>query len=263
MGEERTFACEYCGEPVTTRDPRKRFCNKSCADRSRGVQWKQDAATPGTGIIATLKGFTKLDVPARIRVLLGQEQFSIVHFDLECTSLKPNVGRIICASFLPQDGEDPYTFHAIERKFMRPDNQDDGALASAIRDELEKYDIIVGWNSKMFDLKFLNSRLLHAGERTKNPQHHVDGMWAWRSKASAWSGLAAAQQYIAPDGDEKTKIEWDQWVRVLGWNKELREAAMAEITHHCELDVRVLREVYTRIVKANVVRGLRRDGGIL
>lgn len=184
-------------------------------------------------------------------------------FDLECTHLKPNVGRILCCSFKPLDG-DTYTYSAIEKPYMRQDVFDDGRLATAIRDELETYDIIVGHNSKMFDTKFLNARILRAGGRTKRAQYQVDTMWAWRSKASAWSGLNNIQKFALPDNETtKTSVEWEQWMRALGWNKKLREEAMAEIIDHCERDVKVLEDVYRFVVERDVVRSLRRDGGVL
>ena len=261
MAEARTFTCPVCGAEVTTKDPRKKYCTKQCADRSRNLHQTQ-GAQEGLGLISELKQFGKLDSPAKQRVLLGGEQFSIVGFDLECTSLKPNVGRILCCSFKPLGG-DVYTFTAHDRRFMEPDNYDDGKLARAIRDELERYDIILGWNSKMFDTKFLNSRLLRSGERTKKAQYHVDGMWSFRSKASAWSGLARVQEFLTPNTTEKTKVAWEAWMRALGWDKKLRVEAMAEIVDHCERDVVVREDVYRLLVQADVIRGLRRDGGIL
>jgi uncharacterized protein YprB with RNaseH-like and TPR domain len=211
----------------------------------------------------TLKGFSKHSILKKQTVLLGQVNHKIVMFDIEATNLKPNVGRILCCSFKPLGGE-VYTFSAIEKPYMKADVYDDGRLAVAIRDELEKFDIIVGWNSKAFDSKFINSRLLHAGERVKRSQFHVDGMWVWRSKASAWSGLNNVQRFALPENEAtKTAVEWDMWMRALGWNKKLREEAMAEIIHHCELDVVVLEDVYRFMAMRDVIRSLRRDGGVM
>lgn len=210
-----------------------------------------------------LKQFSKLDDFAKRRILLGEERFSVVFYDLECTHLKPNVGRMLCCSFKPI-GQEVYTFDAHQRRFKQRDTYDDSALAVAIRDELEKYDIIVGHNSKLFDTKFLNSRLIRAGERIKVAQYQVDTMWSWRSKFNAWSGLDNVQKFSLPDAQTtKTSVEWPQWMRALGWDKPLRDAAMQEIVDHCERDVVVLEEVYRLIANAGVIRSLRRDGGVL
>jgi len=231
-----------------------RWCSSICRHRTR-----RRLAHRGKRY---LPGFSSMSPADKQEILLGGDDFKVVGFDIEATHLKANVGRILCVSFKPLDGE-VYTFHGLERRFRRRDVYDDGALAAATRDELERYDIIVGWNSKMFDIKFINARNLHADQRTKEAQYHVDGMWAWRSKAAAWSGLDSVQKFVAGDGPEKTSISWAQWMRALGWDRELRETAMNEIVEHCELDVTVLELVYKLMVRNDVVRGLRRDGGIL
>jgi hypothetical protein len=88
-------------------------------------------------------------------------------------------------------------------------------------------------------------------------------MWSWRSKFNAWSGLDAIHQFLELPVTAKTKITWPQWMRVLGWDKEYREAAQAEIVEHCEIDVGVTESVYRVMVEANAIRGLRRDGGVI
>lgn len=261
VAEERAFACRYCGKEVRTTDKRKMFCNKQCADRSRN-----GPALPVIGdrtIIRDLKDFRKLEEPGKQAVLLGQAGFSVAMFDIEATHLKPNVGRILCCSFKPI-GQPVYTYQALAKGFRKPDVYDDGALAIAIKDELEKYDIIVGWNSKNFDVKFINSRVLHAGGKAKRAQYHIDGMWSWRTKLNAWSGLDTVDRFLAPDSEKrKTSVEWEKWMRAIGWDKKLSKLAMDDIVYHCERDVEVLEDVYIKIVNAGMVRSIRRDGGIL
>jgi uncharacterized protein YprB with RNaseH-like and TPR domain len=251
----RSFKCGFCARPQSSRDARKKFCSKQCADRSRNIH--------EGGPVNDLRIFSRLSRDEQTTILLGKdERFKVAMFDIEATNLNANIGRILCCSFKPL-GEDVYTFHGHEKRFMEVDNNDDGALAIAINNELETYDIIVGWNSKQFDIKFVNARAVAAGGQTKEKQYHVDGMWAYRSKMRAWSGLASVQQFLDGNGPQKTTIDWRRWVQALGWDKELREAAMKEITHHCELDVEVLERVYIKLVKANVIRSIRMDGGIL
>lgn len=250
--------CPWCQTTFETIYSRKMYCSKEHADAANG----RPAIPFGKDGSVQLKDFGKVPTEIKQQILLGDLGDEIVGFDLECTSLKPTVGRILCASFKPL-GKEPYTFSALDRRFKKPDVFDDGELAKAIRDELEKFDIIVGWNSKEFDAKFLNSRLMRAGERTKRAQYHIDGMWSWRSKSSAWSKLDSVQKFLYTEGERKTEIEWEKWMQCLGWDRTLREAAMDTIVAHCEADVRVLEEVYRIMVKADVFRSIRRDGGIL
>ena len=267
-----------CGAEFTTSDVRKVYLNKKHADRARNQVVDTNPVTPigklykgtrssdlGTyDSINELRFFSKLNDAGKERVLLGEGGFSVVMFDIEATHLKPNVGRILCTSFKPIGG-DVYTFDGHQAKFKQADVFDDSALAMAVIEELEKYDIIVGWNSKNFDVKFTNSRAVRNGKgRTKRAQYHVDGMWSFRSKFSAWSGLNNVQRFLLPDNAaEKTSIEWDKWMQCLGWDAQLRKEAMAEIVEHCELDVIVLEDVYRAVVRQGAVRSIRKDGGVL
>jgi hypothetical protein len=77
---------------------------------------------------------------------------------------------------------------------------------------------------------------------------------ALAAPAGIFSGDVAAQ---------RGHVDWPQWMRALGWNRELARKAMDEITDHCERDVIVLEDVYRLLVQANAVRSIRRDGGVL
>ncbi len=213
--------------------------------------------------IDELRFFNKLTDDGKYRVLSGNDKFSVAFFDIEATHLKANIGRILCCTI--QDINGPMqTLSCLDRRFKKPDVYDDSALAAAIIKKLESFDIIVGWNSKEFDVKFINARAMRGGHRAKLAQFHVDGMWSWRSKAAAWAGLANVQKLINPDAEVvKTSIEWQQWMRAIGWDSQLRQQAVDEIIDHCERDVLVLEEVYLQIASAGAIRSLRKDGGVM
>ena len=90
----------------------------------------------------------------------------IVAWDLECSSLSGMMGRILCSGFKeilpPQHAKriKPYMFRLDDERFATDDVINDLKLATAIRDELESYDIIVAHNGILFDRKFLNARLM-------------------------------------------------------------------------------------------------------
>lgn len=258
----KTCELEGCNEVFELTVHNRRYCSRLHKDRASQHRYSR----PGQVFyeeVRELRHFSKLTDAGKKKILLGETDFTVVGFDLECTDLKGNIGRILCASFKPI-GKEPYTFHALDKRFKRRDVHDDSALAVAIREELETYDVLVGWNSRLFDVKFLNARLIRAGEVVKKNQFHVDGMWNWRTKIRAWSGLNAVQQHILPEREQtKTAIRWEQWQRALGWDRKLREDAMDEIVLHCEIDVDVLEDVYRRLVSAGTVNNLKKDGGWL
>src|SRR3990167_10422035 len=96
-----------------------------------------------------LNEFAELSYDERqLRQKLEGKAPSVVSWDLECTNLSAMFGRILCSSFKPLGGE-PYTFRGDRRPHRNGDIADDSNLAIAIRDELEKYDILVTWNGKI------------------------------------------------------------------------------------------------------------------
>jgi DNA polymerase elongation subunit (family B) len=183
-----------------------------------------------------------LDQRGLDKVLAG-EPLSIVLFDLECTHLSGMIGRILCGAFKPL-GKKPYVLRGDDERFWRPgqDVADDRALALAIRDELESYDIIVGHNSKLFDVKFLDARLFKAGARPREPRIHIDTMWVVRSHLKTSSKLQYIQEFVGLE-ESKTPISWDDWARAGAFDKK----GMDRVVEHCIQDVKVLEEVYVRL----------------
>lgn len=184
---------------------------------------------------------SSLDRPVLDKLLSG-EPLSIVFWDLECTSLSGMIGRILCCSFKPYES-DVYTFRGDSKEFKSKDPVDDSKLASAIRDELECYDIIVGHNSKLFDSKFLEARLFKAGERPRENRYHIDTMWAVRSHLRISSALKNLELVVPGLEDKKTPITWDDWGRAAAQDR----AGMDQVVSHCEADVRVLEGVYKQL----------------
>jgi len=174
----------------------------------------------------------------------------IVCWDIETTNLSGLMGRILCASFYRIiDGKNtkPHTLRLDDPQYTGTSQIDDDKLCVAIRDELEKYNLIVGWNSKLFDAAFLNARLAKVGQRPLHPQFHLDLMY-YAGGCSMRIGsrkLLNVQKFFALR-DSKTEISWDNWNLAAGGNKE----ALDEVVHHCEMDVKVLSQVYWKMLGA-------------
>jgi uncharacterized protein YprB with RNaseH-like and TPR domain len=183
----------------------------------------------------------------------------IVAWDLETTDLKALMGRILCCSFYTIGHNDPKqvgkikTFRIDHKPWRTDDPIDDSRLAVAIRDELEKYHCIVGWNSKMFDLPLLNARLLKAGEREVRHQLHMDPMY-YAGGVSLRIGsrkLVNVEKFFSIS-DGKTDISWEMWQRAAMGDKK----AMKYVVEHCEKDVDVLAQVYWKILP--MIRNIHR-----
>ena len=163
-------------------------------------------------------------------------------------------GRILCCSFVEIGTKRPYTFRADRHPWMTtapsrwhkdPDAISDAKLCVAIRDELERYHCIIGWNSRMFDVPLLNARLLKANERPLHVQFHIDLMWfaGGCSNRIGSRKLVNVQKFLGLP-EEKTAITWENWQRAAMGN----EAAFDEVVHHCQQDVKVLAMAYPRLL---------------
>ena len=158
------------------------------------------------------------------------------------------MGRVLCASFLPivpGHKSKPYSMRLDQKPYSSKSRIDDAKLVVGIRDELEKANLIVGWNSKLFDAAFLNARLAKAGERPLHPQFHLDLMY-YAGGVSMRIGsrkLLNVQKFFNLK-ESKTEISWDNWNLAAGGDKP----SLDEVVDHCEADVKVLAEVYWHLL---------------
>jgi uncharacterized protein YprB with RNaseH-like and TPR domain len=175
----------------------------------------------------------------------------VLFWDLESTDLARSFGHVLCGSFV-ELGEDkePYTFRIDKKPWKGSDTIDDAKLAVSIRDELETADIIVGWNSILFDQRLLNTCLSLVGERylqvgTKYSSFHLDLMYYARG-----SGLRIGSSKLDNVAkffkchNQKTPLDGFLWQRGAAGDKK----AIDKIVEHCEADVMVLRDVYHHLV---------------
>ena len=86
-------------------------------------------------------------------------------------------GQDLRRSFLDGETGEVTTFRADEKPWRGRSKIDDSKLAVAIREHLERYKLIAGHNSKLFDIPFINARLAKHGERPVNVEWHMDTRW--------------------------------------------------------------------------------------
>lgn len=167
--------------------------------------------------------------------------FEPAYFDIETTNLKANFGRILCASVADMYGN-VRTFRIDEAPYARSRRRDDIGVAVALRDYLEQFDFIVGWYSKMFDVPYLNTRLLIGNERPlRQDMKHVDAIWKAKKGSLALHSarLDALAKTLRLDV-QKSNLDPEIWNDAADGEKY----AMDYVVEHCELDVLVLRKVF-------------------
>lgn len=183
--------------------------------------------------------------------------FRIGFFDLETWGLNASVHRIFCGAVADNFGNVTLLSSTQRKYYTNGDPMDDSLLAVAIRDELEKYDILVGWNSSGFDLPFLNGRLLpHKARPVRSDIMHLDLMWRYGGR-SRWSARMGSRklQYVSEafkTPNAKVPLTWEVWERAKGGDREAKKL----IEQHNVADVLVTRDVfaYTKPLIQNVHR---------
>jgi len=172
----------------------------------------------------------------------------IAFWDIEATDLKTSFGRLLCSSVADSWGN-VTTFKYTD--FERANAIDDSHLAVAIRDDLERYDIICGYNSVDYDIRFLTGRLLHAGERPIKPMIHVDLMWQFNKLRPGRRSLEAASIFFRT-AETKTPLVAETWALAGAGDLD----ALEEVVEHNIADVHTTRAVYAHL-KSVIIRYTR------
>lgn len=176
---------------------------------------------------------------------------TITFWDLETTySSQP---RILSGAGL--DGFASLEVWDQRRIAGRDDWLNDRDMAVQIRDYLEGFDIIAGWNSKLFDVPVLNGRLARWGERPLRAHMHIDMMYyagGQFMRIGSKSLESVSKFFKSPHS--KTPLSPLLWDRADHGDDE----AMDLIIEHNVADVYVTRDVYQHL-KAHI-RNVHRAG---
>jgi uncharacterized protein YprB with RNaseH-like and TPR domain len=168
--------------------------------------------------------------------------FETIFWDLETTGLTAIMGRLLACAVADSWGK-TQVFRIED--FPGATLIDDGPLAVAIRDYLEDADHWVTWNGKLYDIPFLNARLLKAGERPiRSDIKHTDLMYYSRGSfvRIGSSKLDNVSKFV-DSPNRKTPLEWETW-QLAGLGDK---AAMDLVCEHAVADVLVTRDVFAHL----------------
>lgn len=123
---------------------------------------------------------------------------------------------------------------------------DDRELVEAYAQELSNYDILIGWNSKAFDIPVLNGRLAYHNSKIKrvDPNMHIDLMWyaTGQFMRIGKRSLDSVSSYFGTS-NRKTPLDVRTWDRAVAGD----DVAYQDIVEHCDADVLVLRDVFATL----------------
>lgn len=164
-----------------------------------------------------------------------------VAFDIETTDLKANFGHIIAAVLVPLYGGKPLVLRLDDPQYRTVRDYDDSYLVKSLAEELEEATCILSWNGKMFDIPFVNTRLMHAGERPLVKGMHIDLMYyARRPNMVLHSArLESVMDFLHLD-NRKSKVDPEKWVRA----RALETDSMDYVVRHCLADTKALKEAF-------------------
>lgn len=136
-------------------------------------------------------------------------RFAIV--DIETTDLKGDKGFMLCCGIKPLGGKKRVIgLREFTRQVKRLEI--DCALIGTVRNELESFDGFIGWNSIMFDIPFINDRLMLNGYRPLEKRFHIDAMYYARQGKSTFT--SSRLDWVAKSlgvKARKTALDMNTW----------------------------------------------------
>lgn len=135
-------------------------------------------------------------------------------------------------------------FGNVEQFRKGEDIVDDKALVEAYGEALGKYDILVSWNGKLFDIPVLNARRVFHGLAPVQPNMHIDLMYyaTGQFMRMGRKSLQSVSEYLDVP-NRKTPLNVRTWDKAMAGD----EAAYGKIIEHCDADCLVLRDVYNHL----------------
>lgn len=161
----------------------------------------------------------------------------IAFLDIEATNLTGSFGMLLSCCIKPLGGR-TIVFSLHDRQC-----ETDRRMVRQIINELNKYDILIGWYSKRYDIPFLRTRALKHGVQFIDPLiRHIDLYDTAKHRLRMHSNrLEAVTEFLGIHG--KTKISSDAWNKAVRGDKK----AMKEVIAHNKADVRILERCYNML----------------
>jgi len=169
----------------------------------------------------------------------------VVFIDGEMSNLSADYGQLLCWCHCEYDPikDRPGKLTTFTLHDYRGKRWDDLSLAKEITTALQQYDLIVSWNGIKFDLPFLNTRLQYWKQREAKVKRHKDLLYTARYKLRLSNNkLDTVARYLGCSV-EKTSVDPARWTMALGGHYP----SYQYIVDHCQRDVRVLGEVYSKL----------------
>lgn len=127
-------------------------------------------------------------------------------------------------------------------------NGDDLTLVVNLIEAIEKADILVGYNSKKFDIKYLNTRAFYYGIPPLSTTKHID-LYEQVKKSFKFpsNSMGNVSKYIGLEGKLETE-GWSLWRKCMEhWNTEVCEQALTDMLTYNKQDIEATRDLHKRM----------------
>lgn len=168
--------------------------------------------------------------------------YKIGFLDIETDNLKASIGGMLTWCIKELDG--PIAYDVVTREELF-EGTEDKRITQSLIDEMQKYKILVGYNSTRFDFPFARTRAMYWGiDFPKYGEiYEKDLYYTVRSKMRLHrNSLDVATNFLGIEG--KTPISFKVWRRAKYGDKD----ALANVLEHNKGDVEILEELYKELV---------------
>lgn len=174
-----------------------------------------------------------MQIDAQKFLPIAEKAGAIAFVDIESSNLKADFGTVVVVSIKPY-GKKPITFSA------KPGR--DKQLLKDVAAELEKYPVWVTFYGKMFDVPFINSRLLVNGLMPLPKHHHIDMYWVIKLQtALSRRNQAHLLEWLEADS-KKMSVSPNVWSS-MPYNPD---ESLKTLRERCESDVQGLEAMYEK-----------------
>lgn len=164
----------------------------------------------------------------------------VAFFDIETTDLAADVGQILCVSVLPWRGR----VKTFKGTGGNPLGRSDRGVVKATLEELMKYDLLVSYYGRFFDVPYLRSKAMLHRIRTPFSFLHIDlHLTTKQGLRLSNNRLVTCESFLGLQNN-KTPLTRKVWKEAEYGDPK----AFAEVVRHCEADVLVLQEYYERML---------------
>lgn len=175
-----------------------------------------------------------MQIEAQKFLPIAEKAGALAFVDIEASNLNADFGTVVVVSIKPYK-MDPITFHC------RPGR--DKKLLKDVAKVMEEYPVWGTFYGKLYDIPFLNSRLLVNGLPPLPKHHHIDMYWVVKSRTHlsrrnqghilSWLGTNEEKMSVSPTIWANLARDYDTNIKIL--------------IDRCESDVIGLEAMYDRV----------------